>query len=102
MKLNTTFEGREFTRAALARFFKRSVRTIDRWGIARTDLITAKEAAARIGVSDRTFTNLCHAADFPKPALRIGQQVPMWRCDELDRWKAQDDAGSQPQQLSFL
>lgn len=100
MNLNVPGKGRELTRRQIARLFKRSLRTIDRWGIARTDLLTAKESASRIGVSERKFFYLCDGdLDFPSP-IRIGS--PMWRADELDAWKASQSNTTKSQQLSLI
>lgn len=100
MKLNQPAHGRKLTRRALAEFFRRSISTIDRWGIARSELLTAKESAARIGVSERQFFYLCDGdLDFPRP-LRIG--APLWRADQLDAWKARRHQTNQPKQLSLI
>lgn len=95
MKLNQPAHGRMLTRATLAKFFRRSVRTIDRWGIARSELLTAKEACDRLGVNERMFFRLIDGdLDFPRP-IRIG--APLWRADDLDNYKARRRAKQQPQ-----
>ena len=100
MKLNQPAPGRTLTRAILARFFKRSIRTIDRWGIARSELLTAKEAQARLGVNERMFFRLIDGdLDFPRP-IRIG--APLWRADDLDYYKAHRRQTNQPKQLSLI
>lgn len=85
MKLNQTLPGRVLTRVLLAKHFRVSVRTVDRWGIARTELLTQKEAADRLGVSLMTFWRKSREPNFPKP-IRIGG--PRWRADQLDAWQA--------------
>lgn len=96
MQLNIPGKGRSLTARQAARLFKCSVRTIHRWGIVKTDLLRAKEAAAYLAMSERKFFYLCEGdLDFPRPALRIGRLVPLWRRDELDAWKARQNKHTQ-------
>lgn len=76
---------RPITRAALAKLFGASLRTIDRHGIARGNLLCKKEAAARLGMSYRTFDRYRKLPGFPRPVTPLG--YPQWSPDLLDRWK---------------
>ena len=78
---------RNITRRALAKLFKCSVRTIDRHGIARGELLNRTEAAARLGVSPATFDRRRAEPGFPEPVKPLG--YPQWDALVLDRWKQQ-------------
>lgn len=76
---------RPITRAALAKLFKCSLRTIDRHGLARGKLLNRTEAAARLGISPSTFDKRRTEPGFPEPVKPLG--YPQWDALVLDRWK---------------